>query len=425
MPPTAFRGRHQTPSPERRSARRGWTSERSLARFGLKRSEQGRVVRRLCAVAFRAEDLDALLEELRRRDNYSLPFEIRPVGRGTEARALAATVNDAIGVANHEAEARVPLDPTWCTDADVLGGRLFAEIQKGCLEDDEVRAWLVDLDRAIEAQGIRVRIGVHKPRVRVPNLAEWYLLPPALSAYLHFAASVQSDGRRRIDPSVVAEFAEPLIAWSRVPGAPLVISKGLAEGVVPESQGVETLLEGLPDEEQFGVWRATPNPQRLKFARFSYDALGDLQVLDTTPPQTQLEDLLDALRILARHLDYAYVRRGMTSGPSEGDIGILLRRELSYVEEHTTYGRGAQLFPDYALDVFVAQVLTDSHLAKASDLSLFHVEAMGQGRHLVHARDPEPWINGPTPPDDLLNEARSGFDAMLLTEDLVRTHVPG
>ena len=231
-----------------------------------------------------------------------------------------------------------------------------------------------------------------------PNLAEWHELPSALSSFLYFTSSgpFRSQYKRFIDLSVVQEIAAPLLVWSRVPGAPLVIKKSLAQVVVPESQGVEVLLEGLPTEPQFGLWRATPEPRRLKYVDFSW-ATGSLQVLDPTPPQTQLEALLDGLRIVSSHLDYASVRRSMASAPNESDMVYLFKRNLTYLEQQHSWGMTAHLLADFVPDAYVAQVLTDSHLAKASDLSLFHIEPMGKGRHLVRARDPAPWINDATP----------------------------
>ena len=97
---------------------------------------------------------------------------------------------------------------------------------------------------------------------------------------------------------------------------------------------------------------------------------------------------------------------------------------LTYLEQQHSWGMTAHLLADFVPDAHVAQVLTDSHLAKASDLSLFHVEPMGKGRHLVRARDPEPWINDATPSEEVLDAARSGFGGMLLTEEFLRAHPP-
>ena len=110
--------------------------------------------------------------------------------------------------------------------------------------------------------------------------------------------------------------------------------------------------------------------------------------------------------------------------PSKYDVSMVLDRRMTRMEELVACGIAAHLLPDYVPDAYVAQVLTDSHLAKAGALSMFDVEELGRGRHLVRARDVQPWISGLNPDPAVLDAARREFGEMLLTEEVYRADSP-
>ena len=71
-------------------------------------------------------------------------------------------------------------------------------------------------------------------------------------------------------------------------------------------------------------------------------------------------------------------------------------------------------------DVNGIQLVTDAHLARANDLSDWVITSLGDGRHLLAARDLEPWYVDPDTPTDVVTAARHDFGDMLLTlEDIV------
>lgn len=97
-----------------------------------------------------------------------------------------------------------------------------------------------------------------------------------------------------------------------------------------------------------------------------------------------------------------------------------------------------QLWSTYLPDAYAVQVVTDEHLAKAHDLSAWHVETVAPGRHLVRAKDLQPWFNldanlGPYDPetrsmrqfpaDDVLDQARHDFGDMILSYETYREFV--
>lgn len=97
-----------------------------------------------------------------------------------------------------------------------------------------------------------------------------------------------------------------------------------------------------------------------------------------------------------------------------------------------------QLWSRYLPDAYAVQVVTDEHLAKAHDLSSWHVETVAPGRHLVRAKDLQPWFNldanlGPYDPetqsmrqfpdDEVLDKARHDFGEMILSYETYRDFV--
>ena len=146
---------------------------------------------------------------------------------------LVASANKGIDTTNRAAISRDRLDPTWATSADPMGGRLVAEIAKGSMEEPEVREWLLGLDQLIEDHELPLRIAVHDEDTRVPDLTSWHSLTPAPTAFLHFTDPSRSRTARRIDLGAIRRTAAPLVEWTRIPGATLVIQRGLsADGVV-------------------------------------------------------------------------------------------------------------------------------------------------------------------------------------------------
>ena len=53
------------------------------------------------------------------------------------------------------------------------------------------------------------------------------------------------------------------------------------------------------------------------------------------------------------------------------------------------------------------QILTDSHLVQTSDLTRWHIQSLGNGRHLVQAPDLEPCTRRPSDPDVLTKPAKT------------------
>lgn len=88
-----------------------------------------------------------------------------------------------------------------------------------------------------------------------------------------------------------------------------------------------------------------------------------------------------------------------------------------------------ELWEEYVPDAHAVQILNDKHLARAHDLSGWHIETVSPGKHLVTARDLEPWFSlradqdhidfatmawREIPPQEIADQARQDFGQMIL-----------
>ncbi|HXH81060.1 hypothetical protein [Nocardioides sp.] len=295
---------------------------------------------------------------------------------------------------------------------------MHAELAKGDLRPTEVEQWFADFEAALG--DLDVIVAAPGPEAdQVPDLYSWRTLPPSVSAFMTFTADV--NGRMRTRPHrTVDNTADALSAWAHLPGAMTVVRRGLASFVTSPSAAADELRTSAPLDEQHSLWQVTEEPRRARVADFGYQAKGSLQVVDENrSPVDCLQDLLPGLEILAPYVDYAWVRRAITGSPDERDTRHSLGRPTTEMEERAAGSKALHLLHDYAVDAYVAQVLTSAHLARVESLDDYLVEGVGNDRHLVVARDPEAWLSGLGPDPTALARARRGFGDALLTPDVI------
>ena len=158
-------------------------------------------------------------------------------------------------------------------------------------------------------------------------------------------------------------------------------------------------------------------PRRGRLVHLGYDAEGALQIVDAKPAAVLVDELAAGLRIFADHLDYASVRRSTAMAPScKYDVSMVLQRPVTSMEELVSWGNAAHLLPDYVPDAYVAQVLTDSHLAKARDLTMFRVDGSAVAGTWS---SPGTWNGGSAASTRSRRSSRTrrrGFGDMILTD---------
>jgi hypothetical protein len=139
----------------------------------------------------------------------------------------------------------------------------------------------------------------------------------------------------------------------------------------------------------------------------------------------ELAALRKALAAVAPVVEGALVRR---SKVANGEVWFFVVNGYPpfppYNEPGDPLARERHLLGARTLDAYGLQVLTDRHVARAKDLTGWDVRPLGAGRHLVQARDLDPWYATDRPDPAVLDQARADFGPLILTRDDV-LHDPG
>lgn len=138
--------------------------------------------------------------------------------------------------------------------------------------------------------------------------------------------------------------------------------------------------------------------------------------------KTQLERVQDLTRLLVEfgpEIDLGAIALSDTRGP-----GALHKHDRL-----SPWRASPELWAEYVPDAHAIQVLNDQQLARAHDLSAWQVETISPGKHLVAARDLEPWFSlqadqdhidyttmtwREIPPRQIRDQARHDFGQMIL-----------
>ena len=369
-------------------------------------------------------DLPGLLKLLDRLEFSSLPFVVKPAGRLTGRPAPAAflsVVRGAIADANQAAVSRNPNDPLWSIDGGLSPDGVLAEVQKGSMQEGDITAWFGDLARALEPVNATVQPAA-PPRTE-PNFFEWSDFPAPLTAFLDFTPRDRHARFPLVPVEVVLANADFLAAWARLPGGMASIGRG--DGIsflVRPDRVADELRQSAEVDEQHSVWEFTAKPRRLRVISFGLNARLSLQDVNEQTAARSLPSMLDALRQLGPWLENGRVRRAPLGHLLE-QATHRLGRDPSPAEELAADYHHTHLLGDYAVDAYVAQVLTASHLRRLGKLNGYNIEPLGHDRFLVTADDPEPWLSEVLPDPVTLTQARSQFSAAQLTPEVAAANL--
>lgn len=359
-------------------------------------------------------DLDGLLVRLREREHHSVPFQVTPVGRGVDLAALLADVRGAANRAHELSLQRNPSDPTTPYGEPSIAERaIVAMIADGPMSDEEVSAWFTDF--AAHLEGHRVRVVAQRVVSRIPHrmFDDWALCSDrVLTAFFYFTSGhvTAPNGLhfKRRDHALVEATAERIVDLVQLPMGTPVVDRGDAEFITTPGRQADELRAHAADF--LGVRQFSRTPPGYAGFKFGLNNDAWLQVHDETlSARATLGRLVAGLRTLGPLLDYAYVRRDRLVVPDDRLYGGTLEREATEAEERFEGWAAEQ----YVVAPSVAQVLNPRHLAKEPDLDAFTVEDLANGRVLVVARDPEPWLGGLNPDPDVLLEATRAFGRLL------------
>jgi hypothetical protein len=366
-------------------------------------------------------DIDALLSLLREREHYSVPFVVIPP-RGTSSAEISDAVSTAVAHADSVARGRTPDDPTWTTGIDPIPRGIAAELNDGPMSEEEIRAWFRDFAGALDDFPLRLSVKPLPPDRRVPTFEDWLDIPAPVTAFMSFSVVEGSGDRpRALGDERLREVLEVALDWTTALRGTTAVDIGLSSVVTRPDLAVAAVADQLPlDYQQVRVQRFTKVPRRLRFVAIDLEAQGQAQLADeTASAREQYEAILQLLRSLGGWTDYTAVRRAEPVVPTYAGTRVSLAREPTEAECLTGMRGVWVTLADHVVDAYAAQVLTDRHLARVHDLSLYAVEKLQNGRYLVHAHDPDPWLASLDPDPDLWTRARAAFAPAQLTREAI------
>ncbi|MBD3781974.1 MAG: hypothetical protein IE926_03305 [Micrococcales bacterium] len=347
--------------------------------------------------------------------------------RGTDASELMAHVENAVTRASAPSgQDAVDLSVHASTDSGPAGSVLVA-VTNPSGAADAGQAWIGRFLDALRASPNPVQVRPVRHPSTIADLWDLAEGPPQLTGFLSFTTSHEQSVTTGPDPAILRDpsLVDALASWLRFPGADIVRVMGGEEERVSPARLREALIEAWPDELNRFFTADLASPRRMRTVAITYPAHGHVQLVDVTrDPTERLALLLDAWCPFSAWVDYAFVRYAGGGAPDLRDIPLCLGRPWTAQEDAMGSQMTSHLLSEYVPDAYVAQILTENHLARAGDLAGFTVEPLTPGRYLVQSTEPARWLQGPNPPNDLLTEARRQFRAMIMTEDVMRASPP-
>lgn len=366
-------------------------------------------------------DLPGLLALLADEDEFELLFALEP-RRGTAVVDLLPPMREAMAEADAAALARNPDDPTSATEPDPSPKGVVAEINEGSFTEDEVTSWLTDLAAGLEKRGVSGRLVPFRHDDRVPPIELWRMEFP-LTPTLVMTFTPTTEGHYPEVPEATLREVLPLVAaWTRLPAATAVLSPGLHSFVVPSDGLSAAALDVIPlSPQQLSLLQCTAEPRRVRYFGVQLEAFGSLQALDaSTSPIQKVQDLIEIIPSLAPYLSNAGIR---CTTPVYGTImnGALDHSGQDYTaaQEVIQRGLGLDLLDSLVMDAYGVQLLTDAHLAGFDLPDDFDATDLGNGRHLVVAKDLEAWFAEPLPDRETQESARAAFAPIILSMEAV------
>jgi hypothetical protein len=340
---------------------------------------------------------------------------------GIGADAALVALSGAVGVANDvlasaEASGR---DLYGLVRSVAPGPRGPVAVLDECEPVEALRLYLHALAQALADLGIGGRL-VPLP---MQDLDDWYgnntygCLAALLQVRLDVPAvlatwdswSHQPALRWHVDASTTDDVLGPLLGWVLAGGRQVELWQGMTHLEATAGQVTGLVRDGLAAGLSVKVM-ASDGPARMRSMRVG--GFGDVLVQDYEPerPREQhLSGLTSLLTELSGTLRGGWVQEADTAVEERRDLLTRVPPDHPLMERiGNAVWRLFHLEPSHLVDAFVAQLVSDAQLARARDLSpgRWDVTALGDGHHLVVARDPRPWFDL----DPVPLPARPGYD---------------
>lgn len=232
------------------------------------------------------------------------------------------------------------------------------------------------------------------------------------------------NGGWHVDPSATDRICRHLADWATPGGPNIQITRSLFAfeitdpDVVPAILADSVLLQGRAN-----LFRYQPRREHGYLADLAPRGQTCAQIIDPERPWSAIiDEIRDAITAFPELTNQAFIRPGPRSPGSWMDIDII--QDLPGQLPEVAIRAHPDLLDRYVPDAHGIQVLRDTHLDNARDLSRWNITDLGHGRHLVEAPDLTPWYSTPLPDPNIVEQARHDFGAMILTEATIQQNLP-
>jgi hypothetical protein len=292
----------------------------------------------------------------------------------------------------------------------------------GVVDPEPLRAWLEMFAQELERRGVSATVAA-APEAKVPSWGSPSGGGPVPTVFVAWSIDLDAttqdparNGNWHVRGDVTSEIASFASGWARKAGSRILLRQNVYTPELHDTDVAAPLASCVQQTGMSGVVTIDAGHERGRQVSLNPGGEGTFQVIDDETWEHRVPGLREALLALPAHTDHAYVRTGLRYA-----LGLLSLGRVYPLpgirESHVRYNK--HLLGDYVPDAHGLQVLTDSHLRKARDLSRWNITDLGHGRHLVEAPDLEPWYSHPVPDEGVLEQARHDFGEMLLSEQVI------
>jgi hypothetical protein len=309
----------------------------------------------------------------------------------------------------------------------------YVALVSGTGDDTQLVVWADALARHLEAHGVTGTLtGVTPARASNWIRAE----PPVPTAFLTWSydaanfstnpVTTDDPGGRlwKPDPDTTRAIAELVTDFARPGGAKSLLSQGAFQFAIATTDDLADMLCAaiLSDGGQAGLWCIDDTTHTARKAALGCAAQTVLKLVGDTPTwQQRVDVLLDTITARADLVDHAFIRTAYQSPHSFTDVTGAV--PIPHADE-AAFRYNQHLTISHVIDVNGIQVLTDTHLERLRHPEHWHIDDLGNGRHLVTAPDLAAWYATTTPDPATVDQARLDFADLLLTTEAIATNPP-
>ena len=365
----------------------------------------------------------SLSKAWRKAQYEELWLQFRPRG----SKDVFEAVEAAVQVAN-----QAVLDSGWddvFTEgvSDSVAGPVALMSRAG--REEGVRCWFAAFAQHLESVGKSGRVSA-APEAFLPEWLSGGQVPQQLTAFVSYQTKdltlLDAEEERRtwhVPEALTAQIADAATAWGRFEGADVYLYRNIHQIRSKNPDVGPAIAAGAIKFAMAGVTYLRSKPRRFTSASMSPLGRTCYGVMDDTMSwQDRLAQVSRAMTAFPVDTDLAFIRHSKALTISWSDLAGA-RPALPHVEEHhVRYNR--HLNGQYIPDAHGIQLLTDAHLKHANDLSDWNITDLGGGKHLVQAKDLQPWYATIDPEPETLAKARADFGGMILTEQIIADFPP-